>query len=234
MTMVTSNIIQRTFRLRGPQLSGTGFTIERDSREYLITAHHVVEGISSGETIQILRNDVWKDLVVQVVGLGKEGADVAVLASPIQLSPRLPTISSSKHLIYGQQVFFLGYPYGWDSGNEQINRGVPIPFVKAGIISAMITGNVSLFVLDAHGNKGFSGGPVVFSRSGERELRVAGIVSRGPRVEYPIEDSEGNSVASVRENTGFVVAIDIKHALDLIDANPIGFRLPANEDLQEQ
>lgn len=238
-TMITSNILQRTHHIRWNTSTGTAFTIEHESRQYLITARHLVEGISSGASIQIFHGNTWKDLGVQVVGIGAGGADVAVLASPIQLSPTHPLQPSSKDIFYGQPVFFLGYPYGWDSGGEQINRGIPIPFVKAGILSAIVPGDLSLFVLDAHGNPGFSGGPVVFAPvgKGNNELRVAGIVSKGPRVELPIVDSKGRMIldnagkplAGVRENTGFVVVIDIKHAIDLIEANPIGFELAGDE-----
>ena len=33
----------------------------------------------------------------------------------------------------------------------------------------------------------------------------------------------GNHVGTVGENTGIVVATDVKHVNDLIDANPIGW-----------
>ena len=150
----------------------------------------------------------------------------------------LPLFPTSASLFVGQQVFFLGYPYGRVSGSEQITRGIPVPFVKAGILSAMITGDTPFFVLDAHGNPGFSGGPVVFNPSGQPDdLRVAGLVSSRPRVGLPIVDdkgqpildSTGKPIARVRENTGFVVVIGIKNVMGLIDANPIGSELPAEE-----
>ena len=34
--------------------------------------------------------------------------------------------------------------------------------------------------------------------------------------------------AHARENPGLVLAINIKHAVELIDANPVGFKLPAD------
>ena len=232
--MITANIIQRTHHVRWKTTTGTAFTIERAFRQYLITARHVVEGISSGDSILIFHENQWKVLVVNVVGIGAGGVDIAVLASSIQLSPTHPLNPTSKGFTYGQQVFFLGYPYSWDSGNSEINRGIPIPFVKAGILSAIVPGDLSLFVLDAHGNVGFSGGPVVFAAGGQgnKELRVAGIVSYGPAVGSPIVDHTGRVILGkagkpmgVIENTGFVVVIDIKHAIDLIDTNPIGFEL---------
>ena len=66
------------------------------------------------------------------------------------------------------------------------------------------------------------------------ELEVAGIVSRAPRPTLePVVDSageslmgsEGEPIAYFPENQGLVVAMGIKHAIDLIDANPIGFLL---------
>ena len=86
------------------------------------------------------------------------GIDVTVLACPIQLAPPLPLEASNEGLVLGQPVYFLGFPFGWDSGLENINRGLPVPFVKAGVVSAMILGNASHIYVDAHGNKGFSGG----------------------------------------------------------------------------
>jgi len=242
-TMITTNVIHRTFHLRWNDATGTAFTIDHDSKQYLVTARHVVHGIESGNTIKIFYDKEWKDLVVKVVGIGSGAVDVAVLACSVRLSPSHPLVASAAHLIYGQQVSFLGYPFGWDGGGEQINRGVPLPFVKAGIVSAMESGDAIRIFLDAHGNKGFSGGPVVFVPYGQpkNELRVAGIVSYYPIPQLqPIVDRHGNKitdqagkpVAYVQENPGFVVAINIKHALDLIDAKPIGFQLPADKDSQ--
>ena len=232
--------IHRTFHIRWNDSTGTAFTVDRGSKQYLVTARHVVHGIESGNTIKIFHDKGWKNLVVNVVGIGKVGVDVAVLACSVRLSPSHPLVASGAQLGYGQPVSFLGYPFGWDAGGEQINRGVPLPFVKAGIVSAIEFGEVSRIFLDAHGNKGFSGGPVVFVPYGQpkNELRVAGIVSSYPvpkllpivdRRGDTITDRRGKPIAYVKENPGFVVAIHIKHALELIDANPIGFQLPRDE-----
>lgn len=141
----------------------------------------------------------------------------------------------------GQSVSFLGYPFGWDGGGEHINRGVPLPFAKAGVVSALEFGDAKRIILDAHGNKGFSGGPVVFvpHEQPNGELHVAGIVSHFPTSRHwqnwlpvvdregsPIIDHQGNPLGYVRDNPGIVVAFSINHAKELIDANPIGFQLP--------
>lgn len=115
-----------------------------------------------------------------------------------------------------------------------------MPFAKSGILSAMSNGETSRLYLDAHGNQGFSGGPVVYLPDDVRgnEYRLAGIVSESPtplarpvidKDGNPIVDAQKNPVAYFNESQGFVVAIDIRHAIDLIDANPVGFRLSDSE-----
>ena len=73
----------------------------------------------------------------------------------------------------------------------------------------------------------------------QNELRVAGIISYYPIPQFlpivdhngdMITDQRGEPVGYVKENPGIVVAIGIKHALELIDANPIGFKLPPEKD----
>ena len=235
--MITANAIQRTFRIKRGDASGTAFAIDRASRQYLVTARHVANGIASGHTIAVFHESRWKNVTVDVIGIGEGDVDVAVLSCPTQLAPTYPLEASAAGLAYGQPVYFLGFPFGWDGGAENINRDFPMPFVKTGIISAVMFGNPTRFFIDGHGNKGFSGGPVVFVPNGQpqTELRVAGIVANYPTPSRePIVDKRGNPIvddhnepaAFFSENPGFVVAMDIRHAIDLIDANPVGFRPP--------
>ena len=90
--------------------------------------------------------------------------------------------------------------------------------------------------LDAHANPGFSGGPVVFAPMGgsPTELRVAGVVANYPASLQPVVDQNRNPITDpegkpaglyVQENPGIVVAIGIRHVIQLIEANPIGFPL---------
>ena len=80
MPIITSNVIHRTFLIRWNDSIGTGFALDLGSRQYLVTARHVVADISSGNTIDIFYNEGWKKLPVNVVGIGKDDVDVAVLA----------------------------------------------------------------------------------------------------------------------------------------------------------
>ena len=217
-------------------MTGTAFTIDHNNREYLITARHVLEGIRPGEKINIFHENQWKSLSIQIVSMGEEEVDIAVLSTPFALSPRYELKPSLGGIILGQQIYFLGYPFGWNAGGEKLNDGFPMQFIKGGIVSAIDSGIVTKLYIDAHGNEGFSGGPVVFVADGRprTELNVAGIISCYPTPKLePIVDPGGNiktdqnkNIVGIRENPGFVVATGIKHALELIDENPIGFELP--------
>ena len=73
--MITSNVIHRTFHIRYGSGTGTMFSIDRDGRQYLITAKHVVEGIVSGGSISVFHDKQWRNTTVEVVGMGAGGAD---------------------------------------------------------------------------------------------------------------------------------------------------------------
>ncbi len=251
-TVITSNVLQRTFLIAWGQSTGTAFAIDHASKQYLVTARHVAKGIKSGNVIKIQHEGKWKDLPVKIVGIGKEKIDVAVLACSIQLAPQFLLIASDEGLQLGQSASFLGFPFGWEGGGEEINRGFPLPLVKAGIISRLGIGDMPTLYLDGHNNPGFSGGPVVFSPGGQpgNRLHVAGVVSHYPyapklppefpplweplvnREGKPVTDSTGEPIGYIRENPGIVAAIPIRYVMELIDENPIGFPLPADKDSQ--
>ena len=207
--MITANVIQRTFFVKIGSSLGTAFTIDHDGKQYLVTARHVVG--SAVQSIEVFHNRRWESLGVTPVGIGQGAVDVAVFAPNIILSPPHPLEATSAGLIYGQPVSFLGFPFGWDGGLAHMNNGFPLPFVKAGILSAMPTGRTMW--IDAHGNRGFSGGPVVFQPappSGNTPWKVAGIVTKA------------GLDPTTHENAGFVIAELIASATDLVAQRPIG------------
>ncbi len=240
--MITSNVIQRTFHVRYGPTTGTAFAIDRGNRQYLVTARHVVPGIADGDCLEILHEKQWKTIAVTVVGIGGGEIDVAVLTCPVRLAPSHPLEASAAGLAYGQDVYFLGYPFGWDSGAESFNNNFPMPFAKSGIASAITFDDPAHIYVDAHGNPGFSGGPLVFRDppGGRNEFKVAGVVSNAPTpLLTPVVDSMGKPVgtsggpaAFLAENQGFVVVMHIRHVTAIIDANPVGFDLPADEASQ--
>ncbi len=212
--IVASNALQRTLFIKKDDSCGTAFTVDRDRRQYIVTARHVVEGIARNDVIEIRHERQWKQARVERVAVGDDQVDVTILTFGALLTPTHPLEPSAGELTHGQPVVFLGFPFGLDSGAESINNGYPIPFVKAGIVSGIVFGTVSRIYIDAHGNRGFSGGPLVFTVPGQTAAyKVAGVISDSPQ--DPITKAQA----------GFVRAISIEHVVKMIDENPIGFPL---------
>ena len=239
--MIPSELLNRILHIQYGNGTGTGFVIDRDDKQYLITARHVVEGITTGESINISRDRQWKSFPVKVVGIGLGTTNVAVLVTPTQLAPAHSIEASSDGLAYAQSVYFLGFPFGWDGGAEGINEDYPLPFIKAGKVSAIKHTDATRIYIDAFGSTGFSGGPVAFARNGTppNELRIAGVVAEAPRPRLrpivdksgrPLVDEDGEPIAHFPENQGFVVAFGVNHVTELIDKNPIGFELSSSHE----
>ena len=210
----TTNVIQRTFLIQD-RMTGTGFTIDRGGRQYLATARHVAEG--AGGSIKVFHEQGWKTLEVGVVGVGENEADIVVLAPNLQLSPSHPLVPTSKGLVFGQQVRLLGFPFGYQFGDGGVNNRFPIPFIKAGIVSMVdVKGQRSQIWVDAHGNKGFSGGPLVAVFDGNDAKAVGVVVNAVPNP---------RDLETIDEHAGFILAERIETVTRVIDSNPIGFEL---------
>ncbi len=225
--MITCNAIQRTFHIKIGQSAGTCFTIDIDNKQYIVTAKHVVSNFIGTSNIEIFHEKQWKTIEVNVVGHCEGEIDISVLATNIQISPTFPLEATSAGLTYGQDVYFLGFPYGMTGEMGPINRNFPLPFAKKAIISSMSFENkTEICFLDGHNNPGFSGGPVIFKKPNSMEYKVCSVVSGYRYEEEPIYQNGKPIPFELRANTGIVITYGVKHAVDLIEANPIGFELP--------
>jgi S1-C subfamily serine protease len=226
--MITTNVIQRTFQLRFEDSIGTCFTVDHDRKQYIVTAKHCIEGLADGDIIEIFRGGEWKRLPVSLVGHGPDDVDVSVVSPPQQISPVHPLPATTAHMVYGQDVFFLGFPFGLASDSKDLNGGFPFPLVKKATLSAIDFGPNAVMLLDGLNNPGFSGGPVVFTKPGSSrpDYSVAAVIS-GYRFNRVSVDHRGSPTPlTVNENTGIIIAYSINHAVRLIEKNPIGFPLP--------
>ena len=227
--MITSNVIQRTFYIRLDGSEGTCFTIDVDNKQYLVTARHLVATITGTQKVSIFHEGQWEDIDVSLVGHCNEEIDISVLVTDVRLSPDFPLLPTMADIIYGQDVFFLGFPYGMMGEIGQMNRNFPLPFVKKAIVSCLPTPtDAQPLFLDGHNNPGFSGGPVIFKeQKNSNEFKVAGVISGYRRVEEPIYQGTQELPLTYGQNTGIIISYGIKHAVDLIESNPIGFELNA-------
>lgn len=221
--MITANVIHRVFRIQSGNSQGTAFTIDVDGRQYLVTARHVVKGLESPTALSVFSRGAWVELPVKVVGHGAAETDISVFAPSRLLTDASLTMEPmSKGVIYGQDVYFLGFPYGFLGRYIFGPDGWPLPFVKKAIVSLF---DGSVFLLDGHNNPGFSGGPVVFIEHPGDTFKVAAIVSGYRAVAEPVYAGVDATALTYQHNTGIIVSHAIGGALELIRQNPIGFDL---------
>src|SRR3712207_2623859 len=109
-SMITTNVFQRTFRISYGAEFGTCFTIDAEGKQYLITAKHIVEGISDSDSVEIFYDNSWHTLDIMVVGEAPGEADITVLAPGVQLSPGISLPATMDGITWAQDVYFLGFP----------------------------------------------------------------------------------------------------------------------------
>lgn len=230
---VPSNVFRRVLMIKAGASIGTAFTIDVDGRQYLITAKHVVADLKDEDNVDIRKGAAWQPTVFKVLRC-PEPIDIAVLIPRAQLTVSFALDPDNK-FFFGQDVYFVGFPYGLATDGKNVNGAFPLAFMKKGIISATQNeGDATLLFVDGHNNPGFSGGPIVYrnlNQSQPNVFHVAAVVS-GFRHEYEpvlrlVEVKPGDKKLVetgelVRQNTGIVRGYAIRHALELIRKNPTG------------
>jgi hypothetical protein len=227
-------VLYRVLRIRTSTATGSAFSIEVDGRQYLITARHVLRGFGAEGDVDLWIEGRWTRAQARAVYPRKEVVDIAALDFGRPVTITFPLEASAGGLTLGQQVYFLGYPYGLSTAGTAAPAPPgfgEIPFLKGGIVSAMDYRDpeANVLYLDGQNNPGFSGGPIVFWHSETRRFRVAGVV-RGYRNEaLPVlkrkdlsdPDAEAHNDLYTRANSGIVVGYDIRHIIEAIRAaNP--------------
>lgn len=215
--MLPTNIFYRTFFIRAAQY-GTAFTLDIDGTEFLITAGHLLDKLAGAHAIQLFRRGQWHKLDCEIVAAGRGELDIAVLRAPMRLTdPGFSIEAKFGECHLGQDMFFVGFPYKMSVDYGPTADGQPGVFLKKGALSAVDAGPPKAFYVDALNNEGFSGGPLYYFRNGNmQDPRIAGVVSKF-RIEHEyVLDAQGTTTGmQVSYNTGFLVAYDIAHALEL-------------------
>ncbi|ARN84781.1 S1 family peptidase [Candidatus Nucleicultrix amoebiphila] len=225
--MITSNVLHRVFNILCGDQIGTCFTIDVDDRQYVITAKHLLEKWDGSSSMKIFHENFWKDIQLTLVGHCNGDIDISILKAEIQLSPNFLLEASSANMGYGQDVYFLGFPYGMQGNIGKLNRDFPLPFVKKAIVSCMqfLEDGTQIFYLDGHNNPGFSGGPIIFKEYNKSDFKVASVISGYKSTEESIFQGENEVPLVYKYNTGIIISYGIKHAVDIITSNPIGYKL---------
>jgi hypothetical protein len=217
--MITSNVIHRVYHIKYKNGTGTAFQIDIDGKQYFVTAKHVIEGIADQGYIELRFKQNWSSTQINLIGHHVK-SDVSVF-SINQTIACTPMDAKSTKVFYGQDVYFLGFPYQLQFGesNTVINNGFPAPLVKKAIISGFMP---DYYLLDGMNNHGFSGGPVVYKPPGQSDFEVAAVISGYLPYTDSVKSPVGPTGLTYDTNTGLIIAYRIEDAIDLIRANPNG------------
>ena len=220
--LVSSNILQRVFKIKIGTEEGTCFAIEVDGRQYLITARHMLNN-STSNTANIYHDRQWKSVSFNRIDVEPQTVDIVVLAPDQQIANAAPVQpNGSKGAILSQEVFFVGFPFGLSVDGKNLNSGYPLPFVKHGVIAAFGFNSGEPFIVDAINNPGFSGSPVIIPEPVNNPI-IIGVVS-GYRWSPETVYLQGQQTTlSVQANTGLLIAFDLEYAINAIKKHPIGY-----------
>lgn len=229
--MITTNIISRVFHISIENDMGSSFSVEYKGEQYLVSAKHVLESIDfeNGDsiTVQIYHNHEWKNLVCEAYSHENDEIDIVVLRTKQVKFGMLPVKFGIEGIHIGQDLYFLGFPYGkYSKGNgiESISK-FPIPFVKKGILSAVeFDENIFSLYIDAHNNIGFSGGPII-TVNPKGEVQIVGVnvsyLKHYNTLNYEEQDDEGelyDEEFRYYENSGIMEGHSIQHVFEIIDS----------------
>jgi len=216
---VPGEILQRTRFIKFGNEAGTAFSIDYQGKLYLVTAKHVVAGApKSGAVIQVMKAGKWVDFeTIRTLYPPSNDVDIAVFETDAPISkPFGVTVSGAAGAVtMGQQVWFLGYPYGiesrWSNGEA--------PFIKRGTMSAIDATNPNAVVLyiDGFNNPGFSGGPIVYWDFSKHIYSIIGVV-KGYRMDTAKMIVNGKQVdTQLLVNSGILVGYSIQHVIEAIE-----------------
>jgi len=211
--MITANVWERVVRVEVGRQAGTGFTIDRDGTQLLVTARHLVD--APGPMGLYVRGHPVATQHERLT-LPVPAVDVAVFRLREPITPDLPLKPEMDGIVYGQDAFFLGFPLGL---TFDIGPAESFPLVKRATISAtnhQLAGR-AILLLDGWNNPGFSGGPVVFRPAGSAAFSVCGVVTGYRWQPTPVVDGASSPTgAQVLANSGIIIAEEITRVLEAL------------------
>ena len=190
------NVLLRTLWIRSAGSHGTGFTVEVDDRQFLVTAAHVVPSKSE---VEAYLDGGWRVLRGRYIPPDPDYVDVAVFELEVAITPTHPTTFGVEGAMLGQELFILGYPFDPSAAAELIHQeGLgPLPMVKGGRLAAWLHApgpGRNTMLVDCYANEGFSGGPVVGflpapgAGNARRAVGILGVVSHYVPEHQPVID----------------------------------------------
>ena len=218
--MITEAIIYRVHHIKGQNGTGTAFIVQRDEKQYLVTAKHIFPDLQSGDIVDfgLYYKENWISSSGERIYFHDiESVDIGVIPLKKHIYKGVNIEISYNNLALGQDVYFLGYPYNLKSKRYGSNHPFPMPLIKKGVFSALIKdeNGAEMFYLDGHNNPGFSGGPAIFKSIHDGNEYIFGVISayilQSGKISTPMGELE------YHENSGIVVTYSADYINSIID-----------------
>ncbi len=225
---VPVEILNRTLLIQNGDIFGTAFALDYEGTLYIVTARHVVEGLPETKAvIHVYRaRKPYEIATTRTLFPASKDVDIAVFdtGEKVEHPFQIKSVEMGG-VMMGQQVWFLGYPYGLESrfsGGENRPKGeAPVtaaPFIKRGTMSAIDGTNPDAVVLyiDGFNNPGFSGGPIVYWDLSKHTYGIVGVVQgyRADNAKVVVNGKQAES--NVLVNSGILIGYSIDHAIQAI------------------
>jgi S1-C subfamily serine protease len=223
--LVPSNVFCRVILVRHNGHTGTMFALDCEGRQYFVTAKHLVDDVQGQIGIEVRHNDNWKILDLALVGHSPD-SDVSVFAAGFKfVHEALIAEPTTANLYFGQDAFFLGFPFGWHGKAPEMTNGYPLPFIKRATVSMFDLANQNCLFLDGLNNPGFSGGPVAYKVIGTENYCIAGVVSGYHSTREFLTVGDDETDYEYWANSGLIYVVPIQSVIAVIESNPVGFQL---------
>jgi hypothetical protein len=219
--MVTVAFLDRTLRIRYGAQVGSAVYTQFSNVCMVLTAAHVVQGMQVGDRLGIRFKSDWKMVDVTGISFCKLGTDCCAIRTRTQWGEGLHEEHLVGGIALGEEVAYCGFPLNLEMEGLPGSLGWPKGFVKSAIFSGVTAQapGVDTYLFDTINNQGFSGGPII-KRDGDK-LRVVALVS-GYKFDTPapvytrLPDGKLIETADyvVKPNSGFMIGIPIKRAVD--------------------
>jgi hypothetical protein len=232
--MTKGLVIATTRKVRFESSVGTSFEMAFNRKRYLVSCRHIFKNVESGSNIiiSLFENSEWKKYRTNIYFHKNKSIDISImLLNQIDGFEDYSDIRIDEEIsVATQTVYIAGYPI--DSITTLLpNTNNHTPFYKSGVLSNIIKENeATILVIDAHNNRGFSGGPA-YTNTSDGKINVIGVISSYFYQETPLYEKIVNECGEtnyreltqyfIKENTGFTYAYPIKYAQEIIDQNHI-------------
>ena len=189
IVFLPDHLVRRTIqlRLRRSDMSedeyphGTGFVIDVDDTQCVLTASHVIPVSRTDPyvdwSIEYRRRRQWRRLDYQThPRFTSQEEDLAFIILRDKIANSDVEVSLGVGAQLGQEVLIAGFPKVDDMTDGSNLRGFPYPHVRRGSIESW-TVSPRTYLIDGFVAPGYSGGPVIKLDPEEEKLQLLGIVS---------------------------------------------------------